>query len=1013
MHKIIKKIGITLLSFSLMFPFQLYSPSTQTVVQAAENAKIHYLTLPENTEAILLECNGKFGMVDSGEDTDYPSGDDPRYPDRGEISKGFGYEDDVIAYLQSVGVTEDNFEFYIGTHPHSDHIGSADEIIRAFHPKRVYIQEYKDSYISNSGNLWDNLYVYDNMITAALETGATLIQNFDPAKPLYPETVSYSGSLNWTDGNNKDGLRPTSVQVVLANQDTGETQSQSISPDSSGNWNFVFENLQKYDDDKTAYNYSVSLENIPSGYSVIETSAGQFTLIHIPSLKSDWIPVNWKDEDSDGSSRPSEIDIEIQKKELDSSTDTASWEAVQSLTITSDETGAWGVASESLPLTDESGNTCEYRLIVLTQSSDYIFETEENDGAFVIQAIYTGDQTVSSYGLTDEPGTAEDNTGTSDNLRTSTIPVTDQVDPENTLDPNNSTEDSVAAQTGLYDDQDMNTTSTPVFTLGEDMTIRIMNYDTDYKINPKPDANYFCLGVLVEANGIRAFLAGDINNYEGTETVLAEQLEHVDLLTLGHHGYYGSNTYSYVDKLNPKVMVMAGTFSAVSNQSINGEIGTLDTLLTMGEKGIPLYVTGWYHDIIPALVFNFDSSLSNNIPDNLAFIGGTQHTSPYEYIYYLDGIPTQHTGWVTSNGYTCYYDNSMHSVRDKWIQDSDGRYSYLNSNGELAIGWVCYENKWYYLDDSGCLKTGWINDGDSCYYTDSSGAMVTGVQTINGAEYYFSSSGIMVTSTWVNNKYYGADGKWIPDYKNQNWQKDNIGWWYQRSDGSWPASQWELIDGSWYYFNSNGYMCTGWLLQGGTWYYLKSSGAMVTGMQKIGNYWYYFNSSGAMQTGWVKYSNSWYYFGSNGSMYGQGWHLIDGKWYYMYASGAMAANTWIGSYYVGSSGAWIKDYSENNTDRWIKSGSLWWYRHADGSYTRSDWEKINGKWYYFDANGWMKTGWLKLGNTWYYLTENGDRVESCWKWINGKCYYFYSNGSMASNTTIDGYYVDVSGAWIP
>ena len=26
---------------------------------------------------------------------------------------------------------------------------------------------------------------------------------------------------------------------------------------------------------------------------------------------------------------------------------------------------------------------------------------------------------------------------------------------------------------------------------------------------------------------------------------------------------------------------------------------------------------------------------------------------------------------------------------------------------------------------------------------------------------------------------------------------------------------------------------------------------------------------------------------------------------------------------------------------WIKSGSRWWYKHSDGSYTRNGWEKIN------------------------------------------------------------------------
>ena len=107
--------------------------------QAASNAKIHFLALPGNTLSVLVECNGRFGMIDSGEDNDDPDGSDPRYP---VTSPAQGFEKEVLAYLKSVGVTKDNFDFYIGTHPHSDHIGSADEVIREFQPKRVYLQEY-------------------------------------------------------------------------------------------------------------------------------------------------------------------------------------------------------------------------------------------------------------------------------------------------------------------------------------------------------------------------------------------------------------------------------------------------------------------------------------------------------------------------------------------------------------------------------------------------------------------------------------------------------------------------------------------------------------------------------------------------------------------------------------------------------------------------------------------------------------------------------------------------------
>ena len=42
------------------------------------NTKIHFISLNSTTDAILLESNGHYGMVDSGEDWDYPHGSDEK-----------------------------------------------------------------------------------------------------------------------------------------------------------------------------------------------------------------------------------------------------------------------------------------------------------------------------------------------------------------------------------------------------------------------------------------------------------------------------------------------------------------------------------------------------------------------------------------------------------------------------------------------------------------------------------------------------------------------------------------------------------------------------------------------------------------------------------------------------------------------------------------------------------------------------------------------------------------------
>ncbi|MGF9963767.1 L,D-transpeptidase family protein, partial [Bacillus rhizoplanae] len=40
---------------------------------------------------------------------------------------------------------------------------------------------------------------------------------------------------------------------------------------------------------------------------------------------------------------------------------------------------------------------------------------------------------------------------------------------------------------------------------------------------------------------------------------------------------------------------------------------------------------------------------------------------------------------------------------------------------------------------------------------------------------------------------------------------------------------------------------------------------------------------------------------------------------------------------------------------------------SNGYYVVSGWKQANGKWYFYDGNGTMKTGWLLDGGKWYYL----------------------------------------------
>ena len=146
--------------------------------------RIHVLSTTGSADAILLESRGVFAMIDGAEGVGAPDGKDPRYPlRRGTVPGWVGDTDRVLGYMSKHGVTSSNLAFYLGTHAHSDHIDNADDIIRKFRPKVIFSPEYSDKWITNPDGLWDNQWVYDNMVDAAKWAqktyGAQFVQKID------------------------------------------------------------------------------------------------------------------------------------------------------------------------------------------------------------------------------------------------------------------------------------------------------------------------------------------------------------------------------------------------------------------------------------------------------------------------------------------------------------------------------------------------------------------------------------------------------------------------------------------------------------------------------------------------------------------------------------------------------------------------------------------------------------------------------------------------------------------
>lgn len=128
--------------------------------------------------------------------------------------------------------------------------------------------------------------------------------------------------------------------------------------------------------------------------------------------------------------------------------------------------------------------------------------------------------------------------------------------------------------------------------------------------------------------------------------------------------------------------------------------------------------------------------------------------------------------------------------------------------------------------------------------------------------------------------------------------------------------------------------------------------------------------------GWVMDKKGWWYQLADESYYNDGWHEIDGKWYYFKPDGYMASDEFIRSsnyatdgriYYVKENGPW-----DGEIYRWMEDSRGWWLAVVGGTwYAKSEWEKVDGKWYYFGADGYMVTGRHEIDGETYFFNEDG------------------------------------------
>lgn len=120
-----------------------------------------------------------------------------------------------------------------------------------------------------------------------------------------------------------------------------------------------------------------------------------------------------------------------------------------------------------------------------------------------------------------------------------------------------------------------------------DFTCKFYNTQV-YEGSEKRGENENSLGLLLSCKGLKAFLAGDINNIDGAEDEIGGKIGKVNLLKFGHHGYDESTTTDFVKALMPDIGILTNksVFYSLNSQAKRDVVNISKTAVySTGENG--------------------------------------------------------------------------------------------------------------------------------------------------------------------------------------------------------------------------------------------------------------------------------------------------------------------------------------------------------------------------------------------------------------------------------------------
>ena len=265
---------------------------------------------------------------------------------------------------------------------------------------------------------------------------------------------------------------------------------------------------------------------------------------------------------------------------------------------------------------------------------------------------------------------------------------------------------------------------------------------------------------------------------------------------------------------------------------------------------------------------------------------------------------------LTLNGMTYEIDDQgrvTSSLRNTFVQDKDGDWTYLKDKGQVATGWQTIDGIQLYFDGTGKQIKGEriLIDGKYYYFDKNSGEL------LRNAFHSFSS--------YIH--YFGNDGAQVFGWYTINGHRV-----YFKEDGLQAKDNVLLIDGNYYYFNQDGQL-------------------LVNGSAKSYNSLYLADSEGKLLSGWREIDSKTYYLDpSEKHYYYNRTASIDGKTYLFGSYAELLRNDTNYAYASDENG--IVRTGFYRTDK----GYLCYLEPRVISDYQPTWKEIDGKLYHFEKS---------------------------------------------------------------